>query len=432
MKFDQLRGGAFAAMIIALALAAGPAAGAGFSIFEQGSKAMGTGGAFTAVADDGSAMFHNAAGLAFQENSLSAGATFITFGEAEFQGGPPFPGSGSTGEQKSMVETPPHAYWVHRLGDRGVFGLGLNSPFGLTTEWDHPENFAGRYLSTRAALRVIDLNPTYAFRISDTMSVGLGAIVRYSDVELERFVGQVNPFTLKVADVGRVEIGSDFATGYGFNLGFLHRWNNSFSWGFSYRSKVKLDYEGDARFTQILTGNAQFDAIIRSRIPFGTDLPVETSIDFPDEASLGLAFMLTPRLQLLTDFNWTGWSSFDEVVLDFTTANAFDSTIPEAWDDVTNYRIGFRWMLSPANEWRFGYVIDNTPQPEDKVSPLLPDANRTGLTIGFGHKGRLNTDLALMYLPFDERERNETAAGESVFHGTYNTTAWLLGATISF
>ncbi len=177
---------------------------------------------------------------------------------------------------------------------------------------------------------------------------------------------------------------------------------------------------------------AQFDAIIRSRIPFGTDLPVETSIDFPDEASLGLAFMLTPRLQLLTDFNWTGWSSFDEVNLDFTTANAFDSTIPEAWDDVTNYRIGFRWMLSPANEWRFGYVIDNTPQPEDKVSPLLPDANRTGLTIGFGHQGRFKTDLALMYLPFDERERNETAAGETVFHGTYNTTAWLLGATISF
>ena len=100
MKFEQLRGEAIAAPvlgILALVLAAGPAAGAGFSIFEQGSKAMGTGGAFTALADDGSAMFHNAAGLAFQENSLAAGATFITFGQAEFQGSAPFPGTSSTG-----------------------------------------------------------------------------------------------------------------------------------------------------------------------------------------------------------------------------------------------------------------------------------------------------------------------------------------------
>jgi long-chain fatty acid transport protein len=184
----------------------------------------------------------------------------------------------------------------------------------------------------------------------------------------------------------------------------------------------------------VLTGNAQFDAIIRSRIPFGRALPIETSIEFPDEASLGLAFMLTPRVQLLTDFNWTGWSSFERVDLDFTEAgtDGFDSTIPEGWDDVNNIRIGFRWMVSPVNEFRFGYVQDDSPQPEARVSPLLPDADRSGITLGWGHKGRLNADLALMYLPFDERERNETETGEPVFHGTYNTTAWLLGATISF
>ena len=64
MKSNQLRGGAIVGLC-ALALAAGPVTGAGFSIFEQGSKAMGTAGAFTALADDGSAMFHNAAGIAF-------------------------------------------------------------------------------------------------------------------------------------------------------------------------------------------------------------------------------------------------------------------------------------------------------------------------------------------------------------------------------
>jgi len=37
-----------------------------FSIYEAGVRAMGMGGAFAAVADDGSALFYNPAGIAFQ------------------------------------------------------------------------------------------------------------------------------------------------------------------------------------------------------------------------------------------------------------------------------------------------------------------------------------------------------------------------------
>src|ERR1051325_6949751 len=39
----------------------------GFSILELGGRAAGMGGAFTAVADDGSAIFYNPAGIAFQK-----------------------------------------------------------------------------------------------------------------------------------------------------------------------------------------------------------------------------------------------------------------------------------------------------------------------------------------------------------------------------
>ncbi|MCZ6727674.1 MAG: hypothetical protein O7A98_10040 [Acidobacteria bacterium] len=64
---------------ILLGLIAAPARSSGFSIFEQGSRAMGMAGAFTAQADDGSALFHNVGGLGFLEDrQLSAGATYIT------------------------------------------------------------------------------------------------------------------------------------------------------------------------------------------------------------------------------------------------------------------------------------------------------------------------------------------------------------------
>jgi long-chain fatty acid transport protein len=420
--------------VILAALTAGSALAAGFGIFEQGTKAMGMAGAFTAQADDPSALFHNAGGLAFvTKREWSAGFTWIHGLKAEFDGANPFPGEGYSAEQKKLSEFPPHFYYVQPIGGITKFGFGVETPFGLTTEWDNPNQFAGRFLSTKAALRAFDLNPTVAWQFGN-FGIGIGGIARVSDVELNRNAPAINPFTQQVVDVAKLNLQADFSEGYGFNVGILHKFNPSFSWGLSYRSKIKVEYSGDARLSQVLTGNAQFDGIIASRLPFNRDLPVETEIEFPDMASLGLAFAITPNLLLETDANWTGWSSFDEIIIDFTggaTNSLPDVTLPQGWDDAYNYRIGLRWQASPSAQWRFGYVLDETPQPEEAVSPLLPDADRNGFTVGYGHTGNWGVDVAVMYLPFDERSRNKSFPGEGAFFGTYNTDAVLVGLTLT-
>lgn len=422
------------AIATAITMALGWAASAhaaGFGLFEAGTRAMGMAGAFTAQADDGSAMFHNVAGLAFAEKrEFLVGATYITFSEASFDGADPYPGEGVSEEQTTLSEYPPHAYWVQPLSGEWRFGLGLYAPFGLTTEWEDPASFSGRYLSTRAALRVFDLNPSLAWQVTPNFGIGVGAIVRFSDVELDRYVPFVNPFTQQVVDAGRVALDSDFGNAYGFNVGILHKYNNSFSWGLSYRSKARVDYEGDARFTQISTGIPPLDAAIAANIPFGQDLPVETEIEFPDMASLGVAIAISPSVRLEVDANWTGWSSFDEVPLTIVGYPQLSTTLPEEWEDCYNYRAGLSWRANPASEWRFGYVYDESPQPEKHVSPLLPDNDRNGFTIGYGHQfSKTSFDLALMYLPFDERKVEES---ESRYYGTYNTTAWLFGVSLGF
>ncbi len=60
-------------------LAAAPAFPSGFQIMTQGARATGMGLAFTAVADDPSAIFYNPAGIGFQDHfSVELGAGFIT------------------------------------------------------------------------------------------------------------------------------------------------------------------------------------------------------------------------------------------------------------------------------------------------------------------------------------------------------------------
>jgi len=58
----------FALAVTGLAVfGAASAHATGFSIYEAGSRATALGGAFTANADDGSALYYNAAGLSFIE-----------------------------------------------------------------------------------------------------------------------------------------------------------------------------------------------------------------------------------------------------------------------------------------------------------------------------------------------------------------------------
>ena len=42
-----------------------------------------------------------------------------------------------------------------------TFGLSVNAPFGLTTEWKDPDDFRGRFISEKAALTAIDNSAFY-------------------------------------------------------------------------------------------------------------------------------------------------------------------------------------------------------------------------------------------------------------------------------
>ncbi len=403
--------------------ATGPVMGAGFSIFEQGSKAMGMAGAFTAQADDGSAMFHNIAGIGFVEDTLiQGGVTVIAVDGTQFTGFDPFPGSGTTANMNDLTFFPLHGYYVKRVNEKLTFGAGLNSPFGLATQWLDNDNFAGRFVSLRAELITVDLNLGLGWKVNDNFSLGLGAIVRNSRIELLRRVPTINPFTQTAVDTASVLLESDLEQGFGWNIGALHRVNDRFSWGVTYRSDMDIDYGGDANFTQISTGDPVLDAIVASRIPFGQDVPVATGISFPDQAIFGVAVGLTDSLLVEVDYGWTGWSNFDVLNLDFPDNPEFSSVIPQEYEDAYFLRVGLAIDMA-RGQLRFGYVFDESPQPDASVGPLLPDSDRNGFTVGYGWK---HFDAALMYLGSDDRS---TTTNRENFNGNYETEAWLLGLT---
>jgi long-chain fatty acid transport protein len=320
-------------LVLLLALAARGAGAAGFALYDQSARGIGMGGAFTAQVSDPSALFHNAAGIAFQQRRLSLGGSVFTL-STDFTGANPYPGAGR--EERLDIAVPvPVGYYVQPVSDRLVLGLGVFAPFGLKTEWDDPD-FSGRFVSRLAKLNAIAINPTAAWRVSDRFAVGGGVDVRVTSVTLERDVPFPVP-TGAVLDVATATLASDTAVDVGFNVGVLVRPTDALSFGAAYRHRVNVDFTGQADFEVKPTGSAPVDAIVRAVLP-AQSVPLRTAIAFPAIASVGAAWS-SSGWTVEADVNWYQWSRFEQLELDFEGRDDLDQTIREDYQDSLQYRL---------------------------------------------------------------------------------------------
>jgi len=412
-----------------MALAPALVLGNGFALFEHGARGVAMGGAFCAIADDATAGYYNPAGLAFLEGTQAAMGTYLITEDAVMHGADPYPGSDYRAEMVEQYFYPLHAYLAGKLGYRIAWGVSLTNPFGLGTWWH--DDFAGRFISKRIDLRVFNLNANVAIRLSENVAVAIGADYFLSDVALTKGIGVINPYTQQVAEVGQVHMYSDLNDGVGYNLAFMAKLTEGWSLGASYRSRVKVEYDAEASFVQIPTGYADFDGLVASMLPFSINPKGETEVNFPAEYRLGLAWK-TGNWTTSVDAVYMDWDSFKDLPITIIGYPALSSVRPENYEDAMTYRLGFEWRKSERWSWLFGALYDETPEPVDAVSPLLPDANRWGASAGFSYNmtGNLRLDLGYLFLRFEDR--STLGRDPDNFNGRYKTTAHLLGVTLLY
>jgi long-chain fatty acid transport protein len=415
---------------IASLAVSGVAYGSGFSIFEQGAKATAMGGAFAATADDPSAIFYNVAGIAqLRRTEVNLGGTAINFTN-EFRGDINDPTtSGLTGEYRAHTFVPPNAYAVMPIGNNLTIGVGSFAAFGLRTNWADP--FPGRYISRDANVKTVSIEPAIAWQSTDgRIAIGAGPEYRRSHITLVRNNFAFNPFTQRFADAVNAYLNSEWNSAWGWNAGVLFKPANNWRIGASYRAPMTIDYEGDATFTQIPTGNPFVDAGVKAQLP--ANQAISTAIDFPAIAAIGLAHS-TQTWDLELDVTHTSWSRFQSLDVVFPSTPALSFTRPQNWEDTRSYRFGANGRASQHWDVRFGAVYDENPQPTEGVGPLLPDSDRIGLCFGFGwHNGPLTFDFGDMFLHFKKRSTQGLNQENPPFNGTYKTDANLFGFNLGY
>jgi long-chain fatty acid transport protein len=389
--------------------------------------------AFTALANDPSAIFFNPAGLGWQKHfEAQVGGSFLSKVKGDFDGANPYPGVGNHENEHKTTFVLPTLYVVAPLTSQINLGLGINAPYGLGFRWDNAETFTGRFVAQNAVIQTTDINPVLSFQVTPEVALAVGADYRLSKVMLERNQAAINPFTNSVVDIAHVKLNSKLTDnhGWGWNAGFLIRPVPQFSIGASYRSKIKVDYSGDATFQQRLTGNAQFDAVVASQLPQG-NRSVATRIEFPESANLGAAVTLPADFTVALEADWTKWSRFNELDVFFTdlTGGTICSQSggralcrKNNWDNSWAYRIGLEKKFSKLAV-RAGYYRDKTPQPVDDVGPILADNDRDAFTFGLGYDtDRWGVNLGDIYIKFKNRDTRGRTNNDSFF-GVYHESA---------
>ncbi len=422
MKRSIIRRWTFgAAVALAAGLAVSPLAAGGFAVPGQGGKALGMAGAFVAQADDPTAVYFNPGGL-FQvvEQKLSAGLATYVLNEGLYQGLSPGAGAGTAAERDTYTAFLPHAYYIQPLGESEnlKLGVGLYSPFWLDVEWLDPGNYAGRFVSTVSQLETYDTTAQLGFQLGQKLGIGFGAILRISQMSLARRL------QLSGIDVATQAVESDTDTGLGWNAGLLYKASERLNLALTYRSAVDVDHGGVGRLTQIEVDMGQIDELVRATFPLDQDLATSAEVRYPDQAVAGAAFKPGPWVFEL-DVEWTGWSRFQQLAVEFLSEPDFSTTHPQSFDDTLTFRLGTQYTTRTGSTYRAGVAFDESPQPDQTVGPFLADADQILLSVGFSRDW---LDLAFTWVDVDRRTVTNNLDD---INGSYRSSAWMVALTLS-
>ena len=403
-----------ALMVLALGgLPATPGLAGGFAVSGQSASAVALGGALTAEPDDPGALFYNVASGAFQDSAYVLGAVARASWDFTFDSRPEAGIATQFGQQDPDLALP-HAYTVQPLRPYLKLGLAVYQPFAHEASWNNVDTFPGRATSYSSTIDTLDVASSVAVRFKSGLGLGVGLIFRTSDVTLSRRLQTTDPLSGELVDFGDFAVDSGQEQAFGFTVGALRRVSDRFSWGFSYRSAIEIDYSGSAVLSQIATGNSDLDDLLALTNPFDQELAATSTIEFPDSASLGIAFGSAEKLRTAIDVNWTGWSSFDQLAIGIAEFPLFSQTISQQFDDTLSFRVGVRWGIASKTELRFGYAFEETPQPDAAVGAFLYDADRNTLAVGIGRDW---LDVAVEWTSLSSRSGGTlsgTFAGESI------------------
>jgi long-chain fatty acid transport protein len=436
---------------------------------------MGT--AFTGIADDGSAIYYNPAGIAFQpgfhlEMDNLAVVGLFRFFPSQTQPGVVVPEKGYSGSVKPKFIPVASLYATKQISSRVTLGFGLYVPFGLAANFTNfndadpnTTKFPGRFAGTRAALQSYWFQPTVAYRISPNSSIAVGVALVHTHLFLEQSI--LNPLDdalefgreaakdifpkldkeqaarsiARLLPEGRSRVaGTSKSPGFAAGYMFKHPQTKT-SIGLNFRSAVVHHLKGKGSFA--FGGDYALKAFLDDDLlekAFPTQ-DIKGSFVTPANYGIGIANSAFWNTTFSFDFRYQDFKRFRSVPLNFSQTEAINEDVRTpaerrlTFDFRNSYQIAFglQKVLSPKLTARAGYWYDHSPVVDKSVGPLFPDSNRHGFTAGATQTVG-NKELTFFYEALKFVDRTTAVADNNIkfTNGDYRNFAHVLGLAMRF
>jgi long-chain fatty acid transport protein len=401
----------------------------GIRIADQDARATARGNAFTATADNPSAIYYNPAGItqlyspdlnspAFtpslgggkgavpaQPESTDGGGLRLRMGLYGITLGNEVNLSGGRGSldisHRWQAAGSFYATWKKENSPL-TFGFGMYSPYGFGI-W-YPENSPMRQLSISGSIAYTTLNPVVAWQITKTLSVAAGPTINYAKTGIKQGV-------VTAGDAFEFE-----GTGWGLgaNAGIMWRPHPKHSFGLMYRSETQVNFDGHS--------NLYIPTVVSNRES------ATANITFPQNVVLGYSFRPTPKWNFEVNVDWTDWDRLNTVILNKGSGNV---ALPFNWQSSFFYEFGASYQFDNGLTASAGYIYSENSVPNGSFNPLVPDSNRHIVSLGFGKKfTKWDIDLAYQYAFGPMRNVSDGTAADGTYE--FNSHAISISAGYRF
>lgn len=415
------------AVAAAVALVSSHVYAAGFQLNEFSS--IGLGRAYSgegAIGDTAASASRNPATMALMDRpAFSIGAVYIA---------PDVNISGTSQSGRSLDanniapnQWVPNIHYVQPINDQWWIGASATSNYGLATEFNDGYT-AGAY-GGKTDLLTGNFNLSTAYRLNEHFSFGVGFDAVYAKAKIERYAGESGPALGVPANTQIAHLKGD-EWGYGWNAGILYEVDQNNRFGFTYRSEVKIDFDGDYKSDLPTYVNAVNQAR-NLGLPYatgGSTIPGALTLNLPEMWELSGWHKVAPQWAVHYSLAYTSWSQFQE--LKATGSNG--QTLfykDESFRDAYRLALGTTYTYDENWTFRTGIAFDDSPVPADKRSISIPDQDRLWLSAGtsYAFNEDASVDVGISYM-----HGQHVTVKEGPYTFNSSGKAWLYGANFNY
>ena len=387
----------------------------GFQMHEQNGSVGDVHAGYAVDNHDASVSFYNSAALTDilePQTTNSAvtvasklsfkGSTSLEITEAASSGAyPPVVGTGQT--STSGVNVIPSLHYAAPISNNYAFGLSIVAPFASELSWS--EKAFTRYNATTNGIKAINFSPSFAYRVSDELSLGLGGDIQYVAMQIDKIVGA----NFDIFFNGQPYASSDSVirnnlthTGLGWHTGALWKPTNHTKLGFTYRSGLNHHATGSSSLKGKLAGG-----FVDTPHKENKSKNLAAIIKIPQTFALSGAINPIEDWTFVSTVMYTNWAvvkSFDLKNVPGTMADepVFIDVIRNTLGlkDTYTFLNGVHWQYNDQIKLKAGFGYDRTPTSNRYRDLKMPDGDRYlfGLGANYRYSHNLNLEFGWMYV----------------------------------